>query len=45
MLLNTLETVCNLLMRIEYRWDRNGDGGLGDGDSQTGLNVNLVTSF
>ena len=35
----------NLLMRIEYRWDRNGDGGLGDGDSQTGLNVNLVTSF
>ncbi|MFP6739048.1 MAG: hypothetical protein VCD34_09940, partial [Planctomycetota bacterium] len=32
----------NLLMRIEYRWDR----GVGDNDdSQTGLNVNLVTSF
>jgi hypothetical protein len=32
----------NLLMRIEYRWDR----GVGDDeDSQTGLNVNLVTSF
>ena len=32
----------NLLMRIEYRWDR----GIGAAeDSQTGLNVNLVTSF
>ena len=37
----------NLTMRIEYRWDR-ADTGLGgdDGDDeQTGLNVNLVTSF
>jgi len=40
----------NLLMRIEYRWDRDGDGGLGDGtdpleDNQSSLNLNLVTSF
>ena len=36
----------NLLMRIEYRWDR-ADGGLGDGDddNQSTLNLNLVTSF
>ena len=36
----------NLLMRIEYRWDRD-DGGLGDGteDNQSTLNLNLVTSF
>jgi hypothetical protein len=33
----------NLTMRIEYRWDR-GPGTIDD-DSQTGLNVNLVTSF
>jgi len=32
----------NLLMRIEYRWDR--VIGAAE-DSQTGLNVNLVTSF
>lgn len=38
----------NLSLRIEYRWDR-ADGGLGaagdDADHQTGINVNLVTSF
>ena len=37
----------NLLMRIEYRWDRD-DTGLGsDGtdDDQSSLNLNLVTSF
>ena len=36
----------NLLMRIEYRWDRDV-GGLGDGteDNQSTLNLNLVTSF
>jgi hypothetical protein len=39
----------NLLMRIEYRWDRD-DTGLGgndpaDEDNQSSLNLNLVTSF
>lgn len=38
----------NLLMRIEYRWDRD-DTGLGGGDNsdddQSSLNLNLVTSF
>ena len=37
----------NLTMRIEYRWDR-ADTGLGGDDlddEQTGLNINLVTSF
>ena len=37
----------NLSLRIEYRWDR-ADTGLGGDDlddEQTGLNVNLVTSF
>ena len=38
----------NLLMRIEYRWDRDSDEGLGGGadeDNQSSLNLNLVTSF
>jgi len=38
----------NLALRIEYRWDRaaNGLGGPPSADDeQTGLNVNLVTSF
>ncbi len=38
----------NLLLRIEYRWDRDGDGGLNgaaDDDNQSSLNFNLVTSF
>jgi len=38
----------NLLMRIEYRWDRDSDEGLGgdaDEDNQSSLNLNLVTSF
>ena len=37
----------NLTMRIEYRWDRadTGLGGDGTDDEQTGLNINLVTSF
>ncbi len=46
----------NLLMRIEYRWDRDSDGGLGkdstvpadgigDEDNQSSLNLNLVVSF
>jgi len=37
----------NLSMRIEYRWDRAGTGlgGGGTDDEQTGINVNLVTSF
>ena len=37
----------NLTLRVEYRWDR-ADSGLGGSDTddeQTGLNVNLVTSF
>jgi len=37
----------NLTMRIEYRWDRadTGLGGSDTDDEQTGLNINLVTSF
>ena len=38
----------NLLMRIEYRWDRDSDNGLGAAgaeDNQSSLNLNLVTSF